>query len=410
VSVQRTGGSSGAVTVAYASADGTAAAAIDYTAVSGTLSWADGDSAAKTFTVPIIDQGLTGGGSRAFTVALSDPTSGATLGTQPQATVTITDNDASAGTLQFSATSYAVNENAGNVQVSVDRTGGSAGAVSVAYGTTDGTAIAGTDYTSADGTLNWAGGDTAAKTFTVHIVNRGLTGGGSRTFDVILSDPTSGATLGSPTDAAVTILENDVVSVAAPVITSAAQADARVGSPFAYQITAKNAPASFSASGLPDGVTVDSVTGLISGTPAVDGTFDVTLGATNKSGTGTAPLTLTVVPSTLPVVKIIATVPVTHADGGEPGRFTIERTGDLSSPLIVKYTINGTAKNGVDYKRIPAKETIEAGKADKNILIFPRDVTGPASGERIVRITLSPKDTYTGKTHKAAKVTIRYRR
>ncbi|MFP5436165.1 MAG: beta strand repeat-containing protein [Bacteroidia bacterium] len=61
-----------------------------------------------------------------------------------------------------------------------------------------------------------------------------------------------------------------------------------------YTITAVNAPATYNATGLPDGVTVNTQTGVISGAPLHAGVFNVTLSATNAAGTGTAALTFTV--------------------------------------------------------------------------------------------------------------------
>ena len=85
------------------------------------------------------------------------------------------------------------------------------------------------------------------------------------------------------------------ITVAAPVITSATKASGTVGTAFSYQITATNAPTSYGATGLPAGLTVNSTTGLISGTPTAAGTSTVTLSATNAGGTGNAPLTLTII-------------------------------------------------------------------------------------------------------------------
>lgn len=80
----------------------------------------------------------------------------------------------------------------------------------------------------------------------------------------------------------------------APVISSGLTDSGTEGDLFAYQITGSNTPTSYSASGLPDGLTVDTDTGLISGTPTESGTFNILLGATNDGGTGTATLVLTV--------------------------------------------------------------------------------------------------------------------
>ena len=82
----------------------------------------------------------------------------------------------------------------------------------------------------------------------------------------------------------------------APVITSALSANGTTGSAFSYQIAASNNPTSYGASGLPAGLSVNTGTGLISGTPAAAGTSNVTISASNAGGTGSATLTITVVP------------------------------------------------------------------------------------------------------------------
>jgi hypothetical protein len=91
VTVSRVGGQNGAVTVHYATADGSATAPADYTAVSGTLAWANGATNSHTVSIPIADDSLVKG-LKTFTLALSD-VSGATLGTRRQAAITIRDND-----------------------------------------------------------------------------------------------------------------------------------------------------------------------------------------------------------------------------------------------------------------------------------------------------------------------------
>ncbi|MBL9129790.1 MAG: S8 family serine peptidase [Verrucomicrobiaceae bacterium] len=77
-----------------------------------------------------------------------------------------------------------------------------------------------------------------------------------------------------------------------PVVTSPATVSGTQNSPFAYQITANNNPASYSATGLPAWLTLNATTGLISGTPTANGTFNFTVTATNTAGSGNLAVTL----------------------------------------------------------------------------------------------------------------------
>jgi autotransporter-associated beta strand protein len=79
-----------------------------------------------------------------------------------------------------------------------------------------------------------------------------------------------------------------------PEISSATTAAATLGAAFSYNITASASPTIYSASGLPAGLSINTSTGLISGTPTAMGQSLLTLGATNASGTGTATLILNV--------------------------------------------------------------------------------------------------------------------
>lgn len=206
--VSRSGGSDGAVSVDFASADLTAGAGSDYTQTSGTLTWADGDAGAKTITVPILDDQL-GEPDEEFRLALSNPTGGATLGSPSQITQSIQDDDAN-GSLRFETAAVSTAETAGSVTVRVLREGGSDGAVAVTVGTADGTAGAGADYQSAAATLNWADGDAAPKTFTVSLIDDALVEA-DETFQIqFTGSPTGGATLGDPTAVTVTVTSDDV--------------------------------------------------------------------------------------------------------------------------------------------------------------------------------------------------------
>ena len=209
IEVTRSGGSAGAITVAYSTTDGTATAGSDYTAASGTLNFADGD-VSETFTVTILDD-TDYEGNETFVAALAGATGGAAIGTPGSATITINENDAQppAGSLQFDNASYSVAENAASVLVTVTRTGGSFGAVSVDYASTDGTATASSDYTAKSGTLNFADG-VLSQNFSVPILDD-TNYEGDEAFSLNLSNAQGSATIGAPSGATVTITENDPV-------------------------------------------------------------------------------------------------------------------------------------------------------------------------------------------------------
>src|SRR5206468_1045465 len=139
-------------------------------------------------------------------LALSLPTNGATLGTPSAAVLTILDDD-SRGTVQFSAGSYRVGEGDGLATITVTRSGGSAGAATVRFATSNGTATAGTDYPAASGTLTFAPGVTS-RSFLVPIRQDTLPEP-DETVNLTLSSPTGGATLGIPSTAVLTILDDD---------------------------------------------------------------------------------------------------------------------------------------------------------------------------------------------------------
>ncbi|MEI6467027.1 MAG: Ig-like domain-containing protein, partial [Verrucomicrobiota bacterium] len=86
-----------------------------------------------------------------------------------------------------------------------------------------------------------------------------------------------------------------------PTITSDRVAAGVYGTAFEYRIAATRSPLGFLASGLPSGLTLDPTSGVIRGTPRVAGSFAVTVGASNASGTGSATVNLTVAKAPLTV-------------------------------------------------------------------------------------------------------------
>lgn len=110
--------------------------------------------------------------------------------------------------IALSAGAYSTSIGAGSVTITVNRTGNTTGTSSVAYATSNGSAVAGTDYTATSGTLTFTAGQTV-KTFAVPILNTGAFGP-PRNFMVVLSNPV-GATLGQSASA-VSITQGAVTS------------------------------------------------------------------------------------------------------------------------------------------------------------------------------------------------------
>src|SRR3990170_2552041 len=201
-----TGATEVTATVSYATSDGTALAGSDYTAISGTLTFAPGVTS-RTFSVPIINDAIFEA-NESLSLTLSNPVS-STLGSPNPATLTIVDNDAPPS-VQFSAATYSVNEGAGSATITATLTGATAVTATVSYATSDGTAVAGSDYAAISGTLIFAPG-TTTRTFSVAIIGD-TTLEENETLVVTLSNPVS-ATLGSPNPATLTIVDDDAQSI-----------------------------------------------------------------------------------------------------------------------------------------------------------------------------------------------------
>lgn len=173
-----------------------------------------------SFEIPIFDDDLVEADE---TIAMTleeigyggEPTAIAKAGELSSAILIITDNDeAAAGTIQFSSENFSVAENAGSAAITLTRSGGSAGAFTVQVATGDGSASAGADYTQTSVSVTFADGDSAPKTVQVPILDDGNDEPDETvSLSLSLSEPGSagrrGKNLGTPTRSTLTIIDDD---------------------------------------------------------------------------------------------------------------------------------------------------------------------------------------------------------
>jgi Ca2+-binding RTX toxin-like protein len=166
--VTRSGDLTQASSVNYSTADGTATAGSDYTAATGSVDFAAGETT-KTIVVAITNDSAVEANemfdvnlSRGTNALIKDGTGVGTINSDdvaaPPPPPTVTVND------------VAVNEGAGTLVFTVSRSGDLTGSSTVAYATANSTAIAGSDYTAASGTITFAVGQATA-TVMVQITN-----------------------------------------------------------------------------------------------------------------------------------------------------------------------------------------------------------------------------------------------
>jgi parallel beta-helix repeat protein len=204
IRVVRAGGKDGEVSVDYDFVSGTATDGQDFTALSGTLTFPHAEFS-QIIQIPILGD-LLSENDETVSLTLSNPTNGAVLGDRATSQLTIVDDD-KAGQLQFLSSSYVANEISGALNVVVERFGGTQGAITVDFELEDGTALSTHDYVYDSGTLAFADGEDS-QIIVVQISDDQL-GEGSEYFNVTLSNPTGGASLGDPSTTAITIGDNE---------------------------------------------------------------------------------------------------------------------------------------------------------------------------------------------------------
>ena len=399
ITVRRAGGRVGAVSVDYFSLDGTALAGRDYQTVGGTLSWADGDLSAKTFSVPILDN-LTTNLNRTLDLYLTNLVGRAVIqrvSAQGSAVLTIVDNESGPGEIAFSAANYFVAESAGSVTITVVRTNGSYGPVSADFATSDGTAVNQTNYSGASGRFFWADGDISPKTFTVGIIPDALPNA-DRTVNLTLANPAGGALIPVP-NSLLTIVDDDAtitLSAAAYTVQEPAgtalitvlrngAANQTVNVQFATVAGTALAGVDY-LTVVTNLVFAPGVASITVPVPVIDDTnitgdhvFNVQLANLASAPNGVASFGITNAPVTIvddDALVQFAALPYNVLE--RAGRFvvTVTRTGALAAPVTVDFsTANLTALAGLDYVATNGTLSFGVGVASQTFSVTILDNT-----------------------------------
>jgi len=207
--VQRTGGSTGNVTIDFEFVAATADAA-DYQVGAGQLIWNAGDASDRSIVLTLTDDGVLEGLERLI-VRLINPGGGATVGGQHTASVYLSDPGAMSE-IRLAETVINTGEAGfGRAVIVLQRTGSALGAVTVDYAVGGGDAVAGSDFQgSTSGTVTWADGDANAKSLVFDITDDGVAEG-TESFQFTISN-SAGATIAGAAIATVSISSSTVVN------------------------------------------------------------------------------------------------------------------------------------------------------------------------------------------------------
>jgi glucose/arabinose dehydrogenase len=203
IKLVRENGSEGVATVTYRTVQDSATDGTDYTGTqTGLATFNDGQTTAF-IDVPLLNDSLAEG-SEIFGVSLGSGI-GAGVGLIRTANVTIVDDDAKA-TYTIAQPEYSAPEADGKAIIEVKRGGSTVGAGSVRLKTTDGTAVAGSDYTAIDQVITFVDGQ-STQTVEITLIRDGL-GERNETLNLALSEPTAGI-IGSQNTALLNVLDSD---------------------------------------------------------------------------------------------------------------------------------------------------------------------------------------------------------
>jgi hypothetical protein len=417
------------ITVKYATADDTATASSDYTATTGTVTFASGETT-KAVNIAVNGDSLYESDEN-FKLNLSDAVNASI--TTSLAIGTITNDDLPVIALAITDADAAEPANPG--QFTLTRTGITTAELMVNYIIT-GTATNGTDYQTLTGTATFNAGSDKA-TIDVNSIDDNIYEG-SETVTLTLTDNPAVYQLAEIKSDTVTIADDDQKPVIC--ISDAHPQFGKEGDPDAAHrkfeiflshasdktITVEYATVDGTAVGGSDfdstaPTTLTFAPGETSKTVSIkviddnihenEESFKVQItNSTNATiGIGYDYGVAKIIDDDLPGISIDATDDAayeTNKGKPNPGKFTFKRTGSTTDALDVKYTIEGSATNGTDYTKVGDTITFAAGSDTSTIEINPIDDL-IFEGTETVTFNLADSNNYTivGDKSEAVKIT-----
>ena len=148
-----------------------------------------------------------------------------------------------------------------------------------------------------------------------------------------------------------------------PVITSGALPNGQIDQPYAATVTATgDGPLEFAATGLPAGLTIDSATGAISGTPTTAASAEVTITVTNDLGSDTAEHTVVIDPAPV-VVPVVTTIEL------EASALSVAKGGSLTFTAVA-YDADGDEIGDIT-DEVEFESSVATDVIDGNVVTFP---------------------------------------
>jgi|CXWL01.1.fsa_nt_gi hypothetical protein len=316
----------------------------------------------------------------------------------------------SPGTLQFTAANYSVSESTANITITVTRTNGTDGAVSVNYLATNGTAVQPGDYGATSGTLNWAANDSVAKTFMVPIVFDS-SDENDETVTLTLSGPTGGASLAAPSSATLTIQDDDLpptVSIGDVALNEGINGTTTIFtftlslstvSSKTVSVTAASANNTATLANLDyvqlaattitfnPGQATRTVNVTVNGDNTVEAseTFFVNLTNPSNASLGDAQGVGTIIADEVATVSIANNSKLEGNSGSSNLTFTVTRSSGTGTASVTVASANGSATSGSDYVAFPA--TVVNYAAGETVKLVNVSITGDTAFE--------PNETFT---------------